>query len=140
MTSFEFVIFVASLRSKSSIRDHPYEEKHEIPSLYAYGDTDDVILKQMTVDFLQYFLHPQTLNHSGGHFVPATGSQTHFSVILQDNLNCDVSNTCCYFLKLFLIFICIFGCGRKWMEAVGRGKGVSRSGQLSFFSFFAGLN
>jgi predicted esterase len=72
-TSFKFVIFVASFRSKSSTHDHLYGEKIEIPSLHVFGDTDAVISKQMSVDFLQYFSDPQTLNHSGGHFVPAAG-------------------------------------------------------------------
>lgn len=76
-SSFKFVIFVASFKSKSEAHRHLYDASHKIsiPSLHVYGDTDGVIPKPMSIDFLEIFEDPQSLNHPGGHFVPAAGPQ-----------------------------------------------------------------
>jgi len=75
--AFKFVIFVASFMSKSDAHRHLYDASHKIsiPSLHVYGDTDGVIPKPMSIDFLEVFEDPQSLNHPGGHFVPAAGPQ-----------------------------------------------------------------
>ena len=33
------------------------------------------IFSEMSVDLLQHFVEPKTLEHPGGHFIPASGAQ-----------------------------------------------------------------
>lgn len=73
-TWFRFAILVAGFRSRSSPHDALYEKKIAIPTLHVFGETDKVIPKDMSEDLLQYYKDAVTLQHQGGHFIPA-GSQ-----------------------------------------------------------------
>ncbi|XP_033099458.1 esterase OVCA2-like isoform X3 [Anneissia japonica] len=73
--SFDFAILVAGFKSLNSMHDSLYDQPITIPTLHVFGDTDNVIPKEMSEQLLKYFVEPQTLGHSGGHFVPASSPQ-----------------------------------------------------------------
>lgn len=88
--AFRFVIFVAGFKSKSEAHQHLYDasRKITIPSLHVFGDTDGVIPKPMSLEYLDTCENPQTLNHPGGHFVPAAGPQKKvFNAFLDDMIS-----------------------------------------------------
>lgn len=88
--SFKFVIYVASFKSKSEAHRHLYDASRQIsiPSLHVFGDTDLVIPKPLSLNFLDTCKDPQTLNHPGGHFVPAAGPQKKvFNAFLDEMLS-----------------------------------------------------
>jgi len=87
-STFKFVIYVASFKSKSESHQYLYDVSHQIaiPSLHVYGDTDAVIPKPMSIEFLITCDSPQTLNHTGGHFVPAAGPQKKVFNAFLDNM------------------------------------------------------
>ncbi|XP_074659693.1 esterase OVCA2-like isoform X2 [Tubulanus polymorphus] len=72
---FNFAVFISGFKSHSKPHDQLYSKPVSIPTLHVYGDGDTVIPKEMSEDFLRYFVKPQTLTHPGGHFVPASGAQ-----------------------------------------------------------------
>nr|XP_054766854.1 esterase OVCA2-like [Lytechinus pictus] len=72
---FNFAILVAGFRSLSSGHDHCFKEKITCPTLHVFGDTDQVIPKESSEAMLQYFTDPVTLQHTGGHYVPATSAE-----------------------------------------------------------------
>ncbi|XP_077863662.1 esterase OVCA2-like [Saccoglossus kowalevskii] len=72
---FDFAILIAGFKSLLSPHSKYYDEPITCPSLHVYGDTDKVIPKESSVQLLKYFVNPQTLNHTGGHFVPASSPQ-----------------------------------------------------------------
>ncbi|KAK7493230.1 hypothetical protein BaRGS_00015567, partial [Batillaria attramentaria] len=72
---FDFAILVAGFKSRSSGHDHLYSKRISIPTLHVFGDTDKVIPKEMSQDLLQYFQDCVTLEHPGGHFIPAGSAQ-----------------------------------------------------------------
>ncbi|XP_076439483.1 esterase OVCA2-like [Babylonia areolata] len=72
---FQFAILVAGFKSRSSPHDALYEKKISIPTLHVFGETDKVIQKDMSEDLLQYFEDTVTLQHQGGHFIPAGGQE-----------------------------------------------------------------
>lgn len=84
--SFKFAIFASAFRSHSSPHQHLYSEKIILPSLHVYGEEDQVIQKSMSEEFLQYFHEPQTLVHSGGHFIPATGAHKATYITFLENM------------------------------------------------------
>jgi len=88
-STFKFVIYVASFKSKSEPHQHLYDASHRIsiPSLHVFGDTDGVIPKPLSLEFLDTCENPESLNHPGGHFVPAAGPQKKiFNAFLDDML------------------------------------------------------
>ncbi|XP_013419337.1 esterase OVCA2-like [Lingula anatina] len=70
---FDFVMLVAGFKSHSKPHEEIYKIPITCPSLHVFGDTDKVIPKDMSEDLLQYFVEPRTLEHPGGHFIPASG-------------------------------------------------------------------
>lgn len=72
---FKFAILVAGFKSKSTPHDVLYSQKISVPTLHVFGNTDKVIEKEMSEDLLQYFEDAITLEHPGGHFIPAGGPQ-----------------------------------------------------------------
>lgn len=72
---FDFVILVAGFKSRQSAHACLYSDPISIPSLHVYGDTDQVIQKEMSEDLLQYFVEPKVLEHEGGHFIPVGSAQ-----------------------------------------------------------------
>ncbi|XP_077978432.1 esterase OVCA2-like isoform X3 [Glandiceps talaboti] len=72
---FDFAILVAGFHSLSSMHDQYYSKPITCPTLHVYGDTDRVIPKERSLELLKYFVDPQTLNHEGGHFIPASSPQ-----------------------------------------------------------------
>ncbi|KAK8722947.1 hypothetical protein OTU49_011965 [Cherax quadricarinatus] len=72
--SFKFAIFASAFRSRSAPHQCLYSEKITLPTLHIYGETDQVIGKDMSEELLQYFHEPETHVHPGGHFVPATAA------------------------------------------------------------------
>ncbi|XP_071812664.1 esterase OVCA2-like [Apostichopus japonicus] len=72
---FDFAIMIAAFRSHSTQHDVCYSRTIQLPCLHVFGDTDQVIPKEMSEEHLQYFENNTQLNHSGGHFVPASSAQ-----------------------------------------------------------------
>ena len=70
---FKFAILISAFKSLADPHQKYYAEKIAIPTLHVFGKTDQVIPKEMSEEFLQYFNSPTTYIHAGGHFVPATG-------------------------------------------------------------------
>lgn len=71
-----FIILVSGfcprgLGLKESILQSPLS----LPSLHVFGDTDQVIPSQESMQLASRFLGAVTLTHSGGHFIPAAASQ-----------------------------------------------------------------
>ncbi|XP_076060903.1 esterase CG5412 [Oratosquilla oratoria] len=73
--AFKFAIFVSSYRSRSAPHQDLYKQNITLPTLHVFGDTDQVIEKPMSEEFLKYFKDPEVLNHPGGHFIPTSGAQ-----------------------------------------------------------------
>ncbi|XP_071958103.1 esterase OVCA2-like isoform X2 [Antedon mediterranea] len=73
--NFDFAILVAGFKSVNSFHKSLYEKPVTMPTLHVFGDTDNVIPKEMSEDLLTYFVDPQTVKHPGGHFVPASSPQ-----------------------------------------------------------------
>lgn len=72
---FDFAIMIAAFRSRSTCHDICYSKPIQLPCLHVFGDTDEVIPKEMSEEHLQYFTNNSILNHPGGHFVPASSAQ-----------------------------------------------------------------
>lgn len=72
---FSFVIIIAGFCSRSSGHLPLYQQPITIPSLHVFGDTDRVIPKDMSEELLACFKDAHTIQHPGGHFVPASGPQ-----------------------------------------------------------------
>ncbi|XP_069111108.1 esterase OVCA2-like [Argopecten irradians] len=72
---FDFVILVAGFKSRQSPHQKLYNTIVSLPSLHVYGDTDKVIQKEMSEELLPYYSDKVTLEHPGGHFIPASGPQ-----------------------------------------------------------------
>jgi len=77
---FNFAIMVAAFKSKSTKHTHWYEggeanPKVSVPTLHVTGRGDRVIAKRLSDDLLDLFHEPTRLNHTGGHFVPATSRE-----------------------------------------------------------------
>ncbi|XP_068238056.1 esterase OVCA2 [Palaemon carinicauda] len=73
--SFKFAIFISAFKSRSVPHQYLYGEKITIPTLHVFGETDQVIQKPMSEEFLECFHDPQVLMHPGGHFIPTTAAQ-----------------------------------------------------------------
>uniref|UniRef100_A0A182NGD8 Serine hydrolase domain-containing protein n=1 Tax=Anopheles dirus TaxID=7168 RepID=A0A182NGD8_9DIPT len=70
----QFAIAGAGFRSGSLVHLNYYENKIQIPSLHIYGETDEIITKDMSESLAEAFLDPEVLTHSGGHYFPAQAS------------------------------------------------------------------
>lgn len=99
-----FAILSSGFKSGSLVHMNYYEEPISIPSLHIYGQTDDIIPSDMSKKLAETFTNVQILEHSGGHYFPATAKQkqtyiNYFQDLLQTYLeqkeleNANVSNT-----------------------------------------------
>lgn len=82
-----FALFAAGFRSGSLAHRNAYEQKIQIPSLHIYGETDEIIPKDMNLALAECFDEPNVLSHSGGHYFPATSNQKQIYIdFFQDQL------------------------------------------------------
>ncbi|CAC5391731.1 Esterase AAEL000016,Esterase OVCA2 [Mytilus coruscus] len=72
---FDFAIFVSGFKSRQKEHGRFYDVTIEIPTLHVFGETDQVIAKEMSEDLLQCYKEPMVLQHAGGHFIPASSAQ-----------------------------------------------------------------
>ncbi|XP_062558555.1 esterase AAEL000016 [Armigeres subalbatus] len=71
----EFAVLSSGFRSGSLVHLNFYETKVQIPSLHIYGESDEIIPKEMSMALAGTFMEPQVLTHPGGHFLPAQAAQ-----------------------------------------------------------------
>jgi len=77
--NFKFCILVAGFVSRTLSHKEQFsglvdnDNKISLPTLHVFGQTDRVIEGEMSEELQTYFSSVETLRHSGGHFVPATG-------------------------------------------------------------------
>lgn len=69
---FKFAILCAGFKSRSTAHQKYYSRPITCPVLHVYGDTDQVIPKEMSLDLHELFTDSTVLNHPGGHYLPAT--------------------------------------------------------------------
>ncbi|XP_052865086.1 esterase AGAP003155 [Anopheles cruzii] len=67
----QFAILSSGFRSGSLVHLNYYENKIQLPSLHIFGDTDEIITKDMSVTLSDTFLEPLVVTHAGGHYFPA---------------------------------------------------------------------
>ncbi|KAK7080662.1 Ovarian cancer-associated protein 2 [Halocaridina rubra] len=93
--SFKFAVFVSAFISRSIPHQHLYADKIMLPTLHVFGETDQVIEKSMSEEFLQYFHEPQIIVHPGGHFIPTTGTPKASYIQFTDKMIelCNEKNT-----------------------------------------------
>ncbi|XP_065339437.1 esterase CG5412 [Cloeon dipterum] len=72
---FRFAILVAGFKSRCEAHAIYYKQKITHPTLQVMGETDNVIPREMSEELAECFENPTVLQHSGGHYVPATGQQ-----------------------------------------------------------------
>ncbi|XP_066928299.1 esterase OVCA2-like [Clytia hemisphaerica] len=72
---FNFAILCAGFKSRSTQHEIYYQDQITCPTLHVYGDTDKVIPKEMSIDLQTIFTNSTVLNHSGGHYLPATSAE-----------------------------------------------------------------
>lgn len=72
---FRFALLCAGFKSKSTLHENYYLNKIACPSLHVFGDSDKVIAKEKSEELLGLFENTSVLNHSGGHFLPATSKE-----------------------------------------------------------------
>lgn len=83
----EFAILSSGFPSGSLVHKSAYEETIAVPSLHIYGNSDDIIPKEMSQTLAGYFKNPDILEHDGGHYFPATAAQKQTYVnFFQDRL------------------------------------------------------
>uniref|UniRef100_A0A2M4ATM9 Putative phospholipase/carboxyhydrolase n=1 Tax=Anopheles triannulatus TaxID=58253 RepID=A0A2M4ATM9_9DIPT len=70
----QFAILASGFRSGSLVHLNYYENKIQLPSLHLYGETDDIITKDMSIALSDTFLEPEIVTHPGGHYFPAQAS------------------------------------------------------------------
>ncbi|XP_053679253.1 esterase AGAP003155 [Anopheles nili] len=70
----EFAVVAAGFRSGSLVHLNYYESKIQAPSLHIFGETDEIITKDMSEALTETFLDPDIIIHPGGHFFPAQAS------------------------------------------------------------------
>ena len=71
----EFAIMSSGFISGSLVHKSAYEDAINIPSLHIYGLTDAIIPKEMSIALSTHFSCAEILEHSGGHYFPATSQQ-----------------------------------------------------------------
>ncbi|XP_017019961.1 esterase CG5412 [Drosophila kikkawai] len=83
----EFAVLASGFLSGSLVHMSAYEEPISIPTLHIYGQTDEIIPKQMSESLAAQFKNVEVLEHSGGHYFPATAQQKQtFINFFQDRL------------------------------------------------------
>ncbi|XP_058118171.1 esterase AGAP003155 [Anopheles ziemanni] len=70
----QFAVLASGFRSGSLVHLNYYENKVQIPSLHIFGETDEIITKDMSVALSETFLEPEIVTHPGGHYFPAQAS------------------------------------------------------------------
>ncbi|CRK90185.1 CLUMA_CG003899, isoform A [Clunio marinus] len=68
----KFVLMAAGFLSGSLVHKNCYENRISIPSLHIYGSTDEIIPHEMSLLLEGGFEYPKRIQHSGGHYFPAT--------------------------------------------------------------------
>lgn len=82
-----FALLAAGFKSGSLAHRNFYEQKIQIPSLHIYGETDEIIPKDMNLALAECFEEPNVLSHPGGHYFPATANQKQIYIdFFQDQL------------------------------------------------------
>lgn len=73
----KFTIQAAGFPSGSLAHRNCYDSKIELPvhNLFIYGESDEIITKDMTIKLQECFENSETLIHPGGHFFAATAQQ-----------------------------------------------------------------
>ncbi|XP_017101841.2 esterase CG5412 [Drosophila bipectinata] len=83
----EFAVLSSGFLSGSLVHMSAYEECITIPTLHIYGQTDEIIPKVMSQALAAQFKSVEILEHSGGHYFPATAQQKQtFINFFQDRL------------------------------------------------------
>lgn len=83
----EFAVLASGFLSGSLVHMSAYEETISIPTLHIYGQTDEIIPKEMSESLAARFKNAEVLEHSGGHYFPATAQQKQtFINFFQDRL------------------------------------------------------
>lgn len=85
-----------------------YEDRITIPSLHIFGETDNVIPKEMSEELACIFEDPRILQHTGGHYFPSTTQQkefyrNHFQDLLQEYLEAKEIETANAFNSVTLL-------------------------------------
>lgn len=70
-----FAIICAGFKSGSLAHMNYYCNEITVPSLHIYGETDEIIPKEMSMELMECFEEPSVLKHPGGHYFPATAAQ-----------------------------------------------------------------
>lgn len=84
-----FVVLSSGFKSKSLAHKNFYEDVIKIPSLHIYGDTDEIIPKDLSLELQECFDETTRtiVNHSGGHYFAATVQQKQIYInYFQDRL------------------------------------------------------
>ncbi|EDW96144.1 esterase CG5412 [Drosophila yakuba] len=83
----EFAVLASGFLSGSLVHMSAYEEAINIPTLHIYGQTDEIIPKEMSESLTAHFKNAEVLEHTGGHYFPATAQQKQtFINFFQDRL------------------------------------------------------
>uniref|UniRef100_A0A182JQD1 Serine hydrolase domain-containing protein n=1 Tax=Anopheles christyi TaxID=43041 RepID=A0A182JQD1_9DIPT len=70
----QFAVLASGFRSGSLVHLNYYENKVQVPSLHIFGETDEIITKDMSESLAETFLDPEIVTHPGGHYFPAQAS------------------------------------------------------------------
>lgn len=81
----KFAILSSGFRSGSLVHKNFYENPITIPSLHIFGETDEIIQRDMSELLSTTFVEPEFLIHPGGHYFPATAQQKQNYIIYFQN-------------------------------------------------------
>ena len=71
---FDFAILAAGYKSRTEQHQHFYENLQvDFPTLHIIGDTDQVIVKEMSDELLTCFTKAEVARHPDGHILPTKG-------------------------------------------------------------------
>lgn len=65
----------SGFRSHSLVHFNYYDSPTDIPSLHIFGETDEIIPREMSELLASTFRVKKILTHPGGHYFPATTKQ-----------------------------------------------------------------
>lgn len=68
---FDFAIIISGFKSLCAPHAVFYNEKIDIPSLHIYGQSDQVIPREVTEELCELFINKRTIIHEGGHYIPS---------------------------------------------------------------------
>jgi pimeloyl-ACP methyl ester carboxylesterase len=71
----QFAICSSGFKSGSLVHLNYYLHKVDMPSLQIYGETDNIIPKEMSQALAETFASPEIIKHPGGHYFPATSKE-----------------------------------------------------------------